>query len=371
MSAPRDDASQRSERGRALIASTLILTALFGVALRVDLASGALSASGLDFANVRHAHSHLGFYGFLTLAWWSVLREREALMLPRWLGPIHLAVVLVATVLFTMSGYVASTIALSTVVAGSWLHVAWRSRRAKGWLALAPWGVLAGTLLVPAIAVMAKRDFGLSRQLAHVFVALMVLWVFVPMALAALRVPVVSRWAWLATSAIGSTYLVFAGAGGELGWPWPLGLFLSLAGALLLIALWRGREEVLAWPRPLSFVWSAMALGLVVLGLVPALQVEATRLAALHFTVLGPVALTLWQLFAASGERGGAIVELYLVALLTMVTVMVFGPLGVIDYALAMDVALWAGVALVALMVAAACWVAWLTRVRRRRPGAG
>lgn len=366
-----DSEAQAHSRWATVLAVTLVLTALFGVALRVDLANGTLSASGLDFANVRHAHSHLGFYGFLTLAWWFVLREREALTLPRWLGPIQLAVVMVSTVLFTSSGYVVSTIALSTVVAASWLFVAWRSRRAKGWLALAPWGVLAGSLLIPAIAVMAKRDFGLSRQLAHVFVALMVLWVFVPMALAALRVPVVSRWAWLVTTALGSTYLVFAGAGDEPGWPWPLGLFLSLAGALLFIALWRAREEVLAWPRPLSFVWSAMALGLVLLGLVPALQVEATRLAALHFTVLGPVALTLWHHFAASGERGGSIVELYLVALLTMVTAMVFGPLGVIDYALAMDVALWAGSALVALMVAAACWVAWLTRVRRRRPGAG
>lgn len=354
----------------ALVATTLISTAVFGVALRVDLASGALSGAGLEFANVRHAHSHLGFYGFLTLAWWLVLREREALVLPRWLGPIHLAVVLVATVLFTSSGYVVSTIVLSTVVAASWLWVAWRSRHAKGWLALAPWGVMAGTLLVPAIAVMAKRDFGLSRQLAHVFVALMVLWVFVPMALAALRAPVVSRWAWLVTTAIGSTYLVFAGEGPE-AWPWPLGLFLGLAGALLGIVLWQARQAVLAWPRPLSFVWFAMALGLIVLGLVPPLQIEAARLAALHFTVLGPVTLTLWFHLGASRESGGALVELYLVALLTMVTAMVFGPLGVMDYPLAMDVALWAGVALVVLMIAAQVWRVWLTRGRRHLPGAG
>lgn len=359
-----DNKATAHARWAAVLAVTLILTALFGVALRVDLASGALSAAGLDFANVRHAHSHLGFYGFLTLAWWLVLREREALMLPRWLGPIHLAVVLLSTVLFTSSGYVVSTIALSTVVAASWLFVAWRSRRAKGWLALAPWGVLAGTLLVPAIAVMARRDFGLSRQLAHVFVALMVLWVFVPMALSALRVPVVSRWAWLVTTAVGSTYLVFAGAGDEVGWPWPLGLFLSLAGALLGIVLWRTREDVLAWPRPLSFVWFAMALGLVVLGLAPPLQLEATRLAALHFTVLGPVSLTLW--FHLGRARGGALVELYLVALVAMVSAMVLGPLGGMDYALAMDVAMWAGAALVALMMAFGVWL-----IRVRRPGAG
>lgn len=347
-----DTEAKAHSRWASVLAVTLVLTALFGVALRVDLASGALSAGGLEFANVRHAHSHLGFYGFLTLAWWLVLREREALILPRWLGPIHLAVVAVSTVLFTSSGYVVSTIVLSTVVAASWLFVAWRSRRAKGWLALAPWGVLAGTLLVPAIAVMARRDFGLSRQLAHVFVALMVLWVFVPMALAGLRVPVVSRWAWLITTAIGSTYLVFAGADPD-AWPWPLGLFLSLAGALLLIALWRAREEVLAWPRPLSFVWVSMALGLVVLGLVPPLQIEATRLAALHFTVLGPVTLTLWFHLGARHGGGGALVELYLVALLTMVAAMVLGPLGALDYALAMDVAMWAGLALVALTIAA------------------
>lgn len=338
---------------RGLISATLVLTALFGVGLRLDLASGALSAGGLDFANVRHAHSHLGFYGFLTLAWWSILREREALSLPPWLVPTHLGVVLVATVLFTTSGYVWSTIALSTVVAGSWLYVAWRSRRVKGWLSLAPWGVLAGTLLVPAIAVMARRDFGLSRQLAHVFVALMVLWVFVPMALSTLRVPVVSRWAWLVTTAIGSTYLVFSGAGSEAGWPWPLGLFLSLAGALLLISLWRARTDVLAWPRPLAFVWLAMALGLVVLGLLPPLQIEATRLAALHFTVLGPVTLTLWDRLAPEHSRQSPLVEVYLLALLVMVSAMVLGPLGVLAYDLAMDVALWAGVGLVVSAVVA------------------
>jgi hypothetical protein len=267
-------------------------------------------------------------------------------------------------VLFTTSGYVWSTIALSTVVAGSWLYVAWRSRRVKGWLSLAPWGVLAGTLLVPAIAVMAKRDFGLSRQLAHVFVALMVLWVFVPMALSTLRVPVVSRWAWLVTTAIGSTYLVFSGAGSEAGWPWPLGLFLSLAGALLLISLWRARTDVLAWPRPLAFVWLAMALGLVVLGLVPPLQLEATRLAALHFTVLGPVTLTLWDRLAPEHSRQSPLVEVYLLALLVMVSAMVLGPLGVLAYDLAMDVALWAGVGLVASAAVAVIVSALSPRLR-------
>ena len=152
-------------RSREWVAVTLVSTALLGVALRLDLASGAVTALGLDFADVRHAHSHLGFYGFLTLAWWLVLREREALSWPRWLVPGHLAVVFVATALFARAGYDATTIALSTVVALSWLYVAVRSRRVKGWLSLAPWGVLAGTLLIPAIAVMGVGFYMLHNTL--------------------------------------------------------------------------------------------------------------------------------------------------------------------------------------------------------------
>ena len=318
---------------------TLIATAAMGVALRLDLASGAVTGVGIDFANLRHAHSHLGFYGFLTLGWWLVLRDLKPMWVPRWLPPLHLGVVALATLWFATSGYVVATIALSTLVASSWLYVAWRSRGVPGWVGLARWGVLAGTLLVPAIAVMARRDFQLSRQLAHVFVALMVLWVFVPVSLSALKVPVMGRYGWLLTTAIGSSYLVFADT-----WPWPLGLFLSLAGAQLGLAI---RTTSRTWPRHLALAWWAMAMGLIALGLVPPLHLEATRLAALHFTVLGPIALTLLHRVApdreASRLRRQGLLYPGLFALVTMVTAMVLGPLGAIPFDLAMDVALYAG----------------------------
>lgn len=355
---PSSARGDRSARGLLpLVAVTLVLTALLGTALRLDLASGEVTALGLDFGNLRHAHSHLGFYGFLTLVWWLVLRARDAFVWPGWLPPLHLGVVAASTVLFAASGYVASTIALSTVVAASWLFVAWRSRRARGWLALAPWGVLAGTLLVPAIAVMARRDFALSRQLAHVFVALMVLWVFVPMSLAALRLPIptssagarrAAPWAWLVTTGLGSTYLVFADT-----WPFALGLFLGLGGALILVLLARARSHLASWPLSLSLAWLLFALGLVALSLAPPLQIEATRLAALHFTVLGPIALTaLHHLAPERARRRAGVVVFGLVGLVTMSAAMVLGPLGAVSHGLAMDLALGAAIAVVLAIVA-------------------
>lgn len=324
-----------------LVAGALLGTMALGLALRIDLASGAVTALGIGFADLRHAHSHLGFYAFLTFAWWLVLRQREVFAARPGYVLTHGVVVLVASALFAKMGYAAPTIALSTLVAGSWAWVAWRTLKTPGWLALAPWGVFVGLLLVPAIAVMAKRDFNLSRQLAHVFIALILLWTFVPMALALLHVPRVRPWAWMSTTLIGSTYLVFADR-----WPWPLGLMTTLAGAALGLSI--ARVDA-AWPWWLRAAWWAFAAGMVLLGVLPPLQVEATRVAALHFTVLGPIALTLLWVWAP-GRAQARRWALYagLAALATMLAAMVASePFHVLDHGRAMQLAMWAGAALV------------------------
>jgi len=341
-------------RDLALLALFLVATLGAGVLLRWDLAAGLTSGLGIVFSDLRHAHSHIGFYGLLTIAWWLVARERTGRSFAARTTHLYAAAVAVTSGLFAFMGYAAPTIALSTLIAGFWVVAAWRQRRAPGWLAVAPWGVVLGMLLIPAIAVTSRRDFELSRQLAHVFVAAMLLLTFVPVALAALRVPRVPTPAWLATTTVGSTYLVFAST-----WPWPLGLLLALAGALLALCLRRR----LTGPWWLVAAWWGLALGLVLIGLVPPLQTEPMRLVALHYTVLGPIALTLLHHLAPDlGARHPALLLAALAALGAMLAAMLAEPL--VGHVTAMTIAAWAGSALALLattLVSLAC-----LRSRRR-----
>lgn len=342
-------------RDLVLLALFLVATLGVGVLLRWDLAAGATSALGIVLSDLRHAHSHIGFYGFLTIAWWLVARERTGWSLSPRTTYLFAAAVAITSALFAFMGYAAPTIALSTLIAAFWVIAAWRQRKAPGWLAVAPWGVVLGMLLIPVIAVTSRRDFELSRQLAHVFVAAMLLLTFVPVALAALRVPRVPTLAWLATTTVGSTYLVFATT-----WPWPLGLFLALAGALLALSLHRR----LAGPWWLVAAWWALALGLVVIGLVPPLQTEPMRLVALHYTVLGPIALTLLHRLAPElAARHPALLLTALAALGSMLAAMLAEPL--VGHVTAMTVAAWAGTALALLSLA----LVSLACLRSRRRG--
>lgn len=319
---------------------TLFLTMLLGIALRFDLTDGALGALGLAYSDVRHAHSHVGFYGALTLAWLLLLRQRDITLLGGRATQVYLAIVLVTSALFAFMGYALATIVLSTVVAGFWLVAAWRvwrdARLRDDWIALAPWGVALGMLLIPAIAVTARRDFALSRDLAHVFIGVMLLLTFVPIALSALRVPRVQPLAFAVCAALGTAHVVFRDRS-----PWPLGLALSAAGALLALGL-RG----LTGPRWLVVTWWLLPAGLVVMGALPPLQQEGVRIAALHFLVLGPLLLTsLHRLAPARLAAHPITFALALVALVVKLSAMALGPLVALPGAWA--IAAWAAVALV------------------------
>lgn len=344
-------------RDLLLLALFLVATLGVGVLLRWDLAAGLTSGLGIVFADLRHAHSHVGFYGFLTAAWWLVARERTGWSFAPRITHLYAAAVALTSALFAFMGYAAPTIALSTLIAAFWVVAAWRLRKAPGWLAVAPWGVVLGMLLIPIIAVTSRRDFELSRALAHVFVAAMLLLTFVPVALSALRVPRVPTLAWLATTTLGSTYLVFATT-----WPWPLGLFLALAGALLGLAL---RRRLTGRPWWLVAAWWGLALGLVVIGLVPPLQTEPMRLVALHYTVLGPIALTLLHHLAPDlPARHPALLLSALAALGVMLAGMLAEPL--VGHLTAMTVAAWAGSTLALLVFALVSVAFWRARRRGR-----
>lgn len=344
-------------------ALTFVLTLLIGLMLRWDLVTATFSAAGLAFPDLRHAHSHVGFYGFLTFAWWLVLRgsatppTRPALRLLSSPGlGAYAIMVLVASALFAFIGYAWPTIALSTLIALVWALEAWRSRHLSGWLSLPPWGVVLGLVLVPAIAITARRDFALSRDLAHVFIAALLFLTFIPMALERLRVPPVSPLFWALTTLIGSSHLVFVDHS-----IWPLGLFASLAGLSLALAL-RRHPRHLEVPLWLRATWWLFSLGLVLIGLVPPLQTHEVRLAALHFTALGPIALTLLHAFLPGrAERRRVVFYPTLLALLVMLGAMLATSL--IGYVLAMKVAAIAS----SMLVLGATLLLWPSRAASGR----
>ncbi|MFO0745009.1 MAG: hypothetical protein U1F43_04940 [Myxococcota bacterium] len=334
----------------ALWQALVLLTLLFGLALRWNLASPWLDAVGLRHEDVRHAHSHVGFYGVLTVGWWLLSERAGRAVMGGRAVLVFMAVVVLATALFAAYGYVVPTIALSTVVAGYWLVAGWRLWRGPArappgdWLALAPVGLALGVLLVPAIAVSARHDLGLSRELAHVFIGVLLLATFVPVALSTLAVPRFEPVAYGLAAVVGTTYLVF-----HERLPWPLGLFLTLTGLALAHVLRGLPREAPPWLR---LAWWGLALGLVVLGVAPPLQTEAVRLAALHYTVLGPLLLTLVHRLLPARPRAHPIAfPLALAALAAMLAGMVGAP--VIGAGAAAQLAAWSG----SLLVPALGWV--------------
>lgn len=320
--------------------ATLVATMLVGVLLRFDLTDQLLTSRGLVFSDVRHAHSHLGFYGALTLAWWFLLDRRGAPLVSPAATRIYLGLVLFASGLFAFMGYAWPTIALSTLIAGFWLVAAWRlfrdPRQRDTWLRLAPWGVLIGLLLIPAVAATAKRDPALSRDLAHVFIGVMLLLTFVPVALAELAAPRRHALVFAVAASLGTAHVVFADR-----LPAPLGLLSATAGLALVPTLVR-----LPAPRWLRLVWWPLPVGLIAIGLVPPLQQEGIRVAALHYLVLGPLVMTsLFTLVPERLARRPLLLALTLAALAAKLTAMSLAPL--LAWPPGTIIAAWSAVALV------------------------
>lgn len=260
-------------------------TVLLGLILRWEYGTGWLSGLGFSFAHVRHAHSHAGYYGVLVLPSLWALRRR-GLVVPLVILRGYVWSAALASILFAFMGYAWPTIVLSTLILGVWVFIAVRWWRACGlsqgsWFDLVPWGVIAGGLIVPAIAVTARRDPALSVQLAHFFLALLLLGGFVPSAFGLLgvrrRIPLALAMAAVVGGAAAISFARF-----EL---WLFPALVALAWVYLAAILGS------AVPRFLKANWL-----LLILFLPGAVfdfgDANNVRIAGIHFTVLGPVALT-------------------------------------------------------------------------------
>lgn len=273
--------------GRALIAAALIGAMSIGAWMRWALA-GALDL-GLPFDHLRHAHSHLGYYGILFPLAWLGWRAAGAPAPGRGALIAYGISTAVACVGFMISGYGGVAIAGSAAVAGFWLWSAFglraRLRRLADPLGAVPLGVLASLACVPFIAITLRRDPALAHGLVSTFLSALLLIVITPSVIAARGISL-GPWPFLLISgALGSLSLGVA--------PHPVTRFGLLIYAGLVGALICARRLGLHGRA----AWGAVALGLAAMALGALPNVRPVALGAIHFLILGPVMATLAPLW--------------------------------------------------------------------------
>lgn len=267
-----------------------------------------------ELAHVRHAHSHLGYFGVLfPLAW--VGWRAAGLRLPSgWVLAVYAVATALSTVGFLQAGYGPLAIAGSTVVGAVWLLSAWHTRgRMRD-----PWDPLGGTLTgvllaeacIPPIALWLRRDPAFAQGMVATFLGTLLLCVILPSALSARGV----RLPWPALCTAGALSAAALGV-----WPAPLA-----RGGLLLLGALLGAGTLRAghWPLHLRALWLGLSLGLALLGLEVLPNNRPVAIAAVHYSILGPVlcsmsprALSLrlpdgawWLLHACTVLMAGALV---------------------------------------------------------------
>ncbi len=285
----RDERSM--ERLLLLLAGvSLVGTVAVGAWLRLVLAGAPLPLG--DFGDVRHLHTHLGYYGALfPLMWLAWSRLGGPAPGPVALG-LYAAAVGVSAVGFGTAGYGPVAIAGSTAVLLGWLVSAralWRSRP-SGWLRSVPAGVALGSAMVPWVALSASG--GRAREVARSFLGMLLLAALLPTALAALRARPFPAWGWLLVAAAAALSLGAVGG--------PHAVALAVVGALLGAAALSARA-----PLELKLAWLAAALPLTAAGLGLLPLTRQVAIAGVHFIVLGPLLGSLWPRRPPAAARWG------------------------------------------------------------------
>lgn len=267
------------------VAVALLGTLLTGIGMRWMLAGGLpMPPDWLPFQNLRHAHSHLGYYGvLLPLSWLAWQRVGVTVLGPR-AGWTYAAATLVSVLGFAHSGYGPAATVGSTVIAVLWIVAAWRAfrrgnpgtdaRGADNPLVIVFPGTLLALACIPVIALSATRAPDRAAAAVQSFLAALLFLVVAPSALTAQdRRP---RWAWIALLS-GSAAALAMGL-------WPASL--TRAGLVVHAALWfdaaRGIPSL-----PLRVPWMLAAGGAAALGLGALPLTREVGVGAVHFLVLG------------------------------------------------------------------------------------
>lgn len=286
-------------------------TMAIGLTLRWTLAGGPVPIGG--FLRWRHVHSHLGYYAVLFPLVWGVWRSAGAAAPePRVVAAYAAAVVLTIFGFLRVGDYGPEAMAGSTVVLAVWLRDAWRNRarvlEVRDWLGGVPIALPLAAVCVPAIAILKTRDPAGSQQALDTFLALLLLGVVVPGALAAARAPAPRTAHWTLAVLLTAAWL------GPAPGAWTA---VGVLGLSILIA-WSASRGRMAPDRRLA--WSLVATGLACLGLGVIPNQPQVAIGAIHFLVLGPVldALTharwppsdvqRWSTLAPASAMGAALV---------------------------------------------------------------
>jgi len=273
--------AERDARERLVLLAGVSLagTVAVGAWLRLVLAGVPLPLR--DFGDLRHLHTHLGYYGALfPLMWAAWSRLGGPSPGPKALGLYALAVA-VSAIGFGLSGYGPVAIAGSTAVLVGWLVSAWALQRSGpgGWLRGVPLGVLLGSSMVPWVAMSASGTQ--AQEVARSFLGMLLLGALVPSALAVIRARVFPAWGWLLAAGAGALSL------GAVGGPHQVAL--AVVGVLLAVSVLTSTATV---ELKLSWLGVALPLAAAGLGLLP--LTKQVAVAGLHFLVLGPLLGSLW-----------------------------------------------------------------------------
>ncbi len=276
------DGPDRPPLGAFGIALGLIGTLALGNLLRWFLA-GRIRLPW-NFGDLLHAHSHLGYYAVLfPLAWLGWRRIGAAVPGARVVAVYALAVG-VALFGFLRAGYGPEAIVGSAVVGAIWLLSAWaqraRLREPGDPLAAVLPGVILAEACIPPIAIFLRRDPVLAFEFVATFLALLLLAVVIPSALAARRLS--APWPALVVAALlGAASLgIWRALPARLG----LAVYAGLVANAVLRRQLAGHLRVL---------WLVLAAGLLAMAVGAVPNNRAVVIGAIHFTILGPVLASL------------------------------------------------------------------------------
>lgn len=291
-----------------LAGTSLLLGVTLGGLLRAVYAGVPLLFG--RFPELRHAHSHLGYYGVLfPLCWWAWSRGGPR---PpgRMVTAAYGAAVFAATIGFAREGYGLLAIVASTLVLVVWLGSAWRAAlhllQPRSWWAPAGPSILGAAVAIPMVAVNFTRDPALATELVQLFLTLLLFGVIAPAALAHRQAPPPLAPLWL---------LCTVGASLALG-PWPRWPALAATAALGLQVAWAGGRSASPWD--LRLLWVAVGGGLVAVGSTAVAMSPALAVAGLHLAILGPILVSLGRPLSPRGPRWVCIAYEAAVVLLTL-----------------------------------------------------
>lgn len=265
--------------GPWLLVGALLSTLGLGAWLRWSLA-GAVPVPW-SFSNLRHAHSHLGYFAVLFPVVWYAWRLAGAEVPSARVARSYQIWAWISVFGFAHAGYGPVAIAGSTSVAIYWLWsvrtILPRVRQLDDPLGAVPFGLVLSLLCVPAIAIFLRRDPVFAHAMVATFLSSLLMLVVLPSVFAASGVRAGPWPVLLGAGVLGALYLG----------PYPsvvtrVGLFLY--GMVLLAPV---ATAGLAYHLRTAWLLVAGGMMALALGIVP--NTRPVALGAIHFLILGPV----------------------------------------------------------------------------------